>query len=118
MLALRPDQFFLSSRDPLEPALLLWAWAVWLTAALGAVTDEYSWVDRIWSIAPWVYVWVFALHPTMVLGEADKGATDFDGLLPFPVSRLTLVAVLATLWCVPPTTGMRQKSGCWIAMFT
>ncbi|NCA08449.1 MAG: DUF1295 domain-containing protein, partial [Micrococcales bacterium] len=49
----------------------------WITSV---ITKEYSWVDRIWSIIPIVYVWVFAY-----------GANFAD-------ARINLMAVLVTLW--------------------
>lgn len=46
VLLLRPDRLYLQSPDPLPAALLLCMWAATATGLLGAVTDEYSWVDR------------------------------------------------------------------------
>jgi len=42
---------------------------LWIAAAVTAAcwfaslaTREYSWVDRVWSIVPVVYLWVFAAN--------------------------------------------------------
>lgn len=63
--------------------------ATWLASVL---TDEYSWVDRIWSIAPVAYVWVFAV----------AGAFD---------ARLVLMAVLVTAWGIRLTFNYARKGG-------
>ena len=60
----------------------------WLASVL---TREYSWTDRMWSIAPVVYVWVFA-----------AGADD---------ARATLVAVLVTAWGARLTFNFARKGG-------
>jgi steroid 5-alpha reductase family enzyme len=64
--------------------------AVWL---LSLITREYSWVDRIWSIAPIAYVWVFA---------AAAGLAD---------ARLNLMASLVTAWGVRLTFNYARKGG-------
>jgi len=58
---------------------------------LSVTTGEYSWVDRIWSIAPVAYVWVFAL-----------GTHD---------ARATLVAVLVTVWGARLTFNFARRGG-------
>ncbi|HEY6801149.1 MAG TPA: DUF1295 domain-containing protein [Agromyces sp.] len=63
--------------------------ATWVASI---ATNEYSWVDRIWSIAPVVYVWVFAV------------AGGFD-------ARLVLMAVLVTLWGIRLTANFARKGG-------
>jgi steroid 5-alpha reductase family enzyme len=64
-----------------------------LTWALSLVTREHSWVDRIWSIVPLAYVWVFA---------AAAGLSD---------ARLVLMAVLVTLWGIRLTFNFARKGG-------
>jgi steroid 5-alpha reductase family enzyme len=73
---------------------------VWIAAAvcvgvwvLSVVTHEHSWVDRIWSIVPVVYLWVFA---------AGAGFSD---------ARLILMATLATLWGARLTFNFARKGG-------
>jgi steroid 5-alpha reductase family enzyme len=64
--------------------------AVWVASL---ITREYSWVDRIWSVIPIVYVWIFA------------GAAGFTDL------RLDLMAVVVTLWGARLTFNFSRKGG-------
>jgi steroid 5-alpha reductase family enzyme len=73
---------------------------VWIAGAVCAltwlaslITKDTSWVDRIWSIVPVVYVWVFA---------ASAGLMD---------ARLDVMAVLVTLWGVRLTFNFARKGG-------
>jgi len=63
--------------------------ACWL---LSVVTREYSWVDRIWSVVPAVYAWMFA-------AEADWAP------------RSVGIAVLVTLWGARLTFNFWRKGG-------
>jgi len=76
-------------------ALELTAWialgtavACWLTSVL---TREYSWVDRLWSVVPVVYLWVFAAHAAS--------------------PRVTLMACLVTVWGVRLTLNFARRGG-------
>ncbi|MFO0624574.1 MAG: DUF1295 domain-containing protein [Polyangiales bacterium] len=60
---------------------------------LSLVFDEYSWVDRMWSVVPEVYVGCFA---------AQAGWTD---------ARLNLMTVLTTLWGARLTFNYARKGG-------
>lgn len=62
----------------------------WITSV---ITKEYSWVDRIWSIIPVVYVWVVAYYEQ--LGNM----------------RLNLMAVLVTFWGARLTYNFARKGG-------
>ena len=62
----------------------------WITSL---VTHEHSWVDRLWSIVPVAYVWIFA---------ASTGLQDV---------RLTVMAVLVTLWGARLTFNFARKGG-------
>jgi len=64
-----------------------------VTWVLSLVTREYSWVDRIWSLVPVAYVWVFA-----------AGAGFANG-------RLIVMAVLLTLWGARLTFNFARKGG-------
>ncbi len=57
------------------------------------ITKENSWVDRLWSIVPVAYVWVFAI----AAGLADV--------------RLDVMAVLVTLWGARLTFNFARKGG-------
>ena len=61
----------------------------WLAAAF---TGDSSWVDRLWSILPVVYLWVFA-----AFSHGDP--------------RLILVAILVTLWGARLTFNFARKGG-------
>ena len=75
--------------------LLVAAWIAIGAAAFAwiasLVTHEHSWVDRLWSIVPVVYVWVFA---------AFAGLQD---------ARLDVMAVLVTLWGARLTFNFARK---------
>jgi steroid 5-alpha reductase family enzyme len=79
--------------QPLIVCLWICAATIVATWLLSVITREYSWVDRIWSISPIVYVWVFA---------AASGLSD---------ARLVLMAVLVTLWGVRLTFNFARKGG-------
>jgi steroid 5-alpha reductase family enzyme len=73
---------------------------LWIAAAVCAfvwiaslITKDTSWVDRIWSIVPVVYVWVFA---------ASAGLADV---------RLDVMAVIVTLWGARLTFNFARKGG-------
>ena len=57
------------------------------------ITKDNSWVDRLWSIVPVVYVWVFAIA---------AGLTDV---------RLDVMAGLVTLWGARLTFNFARKGG-------
>ena len=57
------------------------------------ITKDTSWVDRIWSIVPVVYVWIFAIAAG--LGDA----------------RLDVMAGLVTLWGARLTFNFARKGG-------
>jgi steroid 5-alpha reductase family enzyme len=57
------------------------------------ITKDTSWVDRIWSVVPVAYVWIFA---------AAAGLRD---------PRLDVMAVLVTLWGARLTFNFARKGG-------
>jgi steroid 5-alpha reductase family enzyme len=79
--------------DPIFIALWILAGVCALTWILSLITGEHSWVDRIWSIVPVVYVWVFA---------GSAGLAD---------ARLDLMAALVTLWGIRLTFNFARKGG-------
>lgn len=79
--------------EPFAICLVILTVACALTWALSLVTGEHSWVDRIWSIAPVVYVGVFAA----AAGFADP--------------RLNLMAALVALWGIRLTFNFARKGG-------
>lgn len=63
---------------------------VWV---LSLITGDHSWVDRIWSIIPVAYLWIFA---------GSAGLAD---------ARLDVMAVLVTLWGARLTFNFARKGG-------
>lgn len=63
---------------------------VWIASL---ITKDNSWVDRLWSIVPVVYVWVFA------------------GFAGFADARLNVMAGLVTLWGARLTFNFARKGG-------
>lgn len=80
----------------MEPALVVFIVAgvvcafVWI---MSLITGDHSWVDRLWSIVPAVYVWIFA------------------GFAGFADPRLNVMAVLVTLWAARLTFNFARKGG-------
>ncbi|MEL4318638.1 DUF1295 domain-containing protein [Leifsonia sp. YIM 134122] len=79
--------------QPLVVCLWICAGTIVATWLLSVLTREYSWVDRVWSLSPIVYVWVFA------------AASGFEN------ARLVLMAVLVTLWGARLTFNFARKGG-------
>jgi steroid 5-alpha reductase family enzyme len=65
----------------------LFAWVASL------LSGDYSWVDRLWSIVPVIYTWVFAVA---------AGLHD---------TRLDVMAVLATVWGARLSYNFARKGG-------
>ena len=79
--------------SPLHACLWLLGSYIVLCWLLQSFTTNYSWVDRLWSIVPPVYLWVFALWgPTIHL-------------------RLLLMALVASAWGVRLTFNFARKGG-------
>jgi steroid 5-alpha reductase family enzyme len=57
------------------------------------ITHDTSWVDRLWSIVPVVYLWVFAAYAHL------------------HNARLDVMAVLVTVWGVRLTFNLARKGG-------
>ncbi len=57
------------------------------------ITKDTSWVDRIWSVVPVAYLWIFAI----AAGLAD--------------ARLDVMALLVTLWGARLTFNFARKGG-------
>lgn len=79
--------------DPLTACLVVCGVITAATWLLSVITREYSWVDRIWSVAPPVYAWIYA---------AWTGFSD---------GRLVLMAALATAWGARLTFNYARKGG-------
>jgi steroid 5-alpha reductase family enzyme len=78
---------------PLIVALLVAAGVCALVWIASLITHDHSWVDRIWSIVPVVYIWIFA------------GGAGFTN------ARLDVMAVVVTLWGARLTYNFARKGG-------
>jgi len=82
---------------PVYQALtLLTLFTTW-TYLASIITQNYSHVDKLWSIMPIIYVWVF-------------GARSFLGLEKYD-SRVTIMSILVTIWGVRLTYNFARKGG-------
>lgn len=79
--------------DALPTVVLLAALVVLGTWIASLITGDHSWVDRIWSVVPAVYIWTFA------------------GFAGFTDPRLNVMAVLVTLWAARLTVNFARKGG-------
>jgi len=82
--------------DPLLLVLLVFAATCAFCWIASLITKDTSWVDRIWSIVPAVYVWIFAIA-AIVDGE--------------DAARLLVMAILVTAWAVRLTFNFARKGG-------
>ena len=82
--------------DPLLIVLVLFAVACAFCWIASLITKDTSWVDRIWSIIPVAYVWVFAV------------AAILDG---DDATRLVVLALLVTAWGARLTFNFARKGG-------
>ncbi len=64
-----------------------------ITWLLSVITGDTSWVDRIWSVIPVVYVWIFA------------AGTNFAD------PRLIVMGIIVTLWGARLTFNFARKGG-------
>lgn len=102
----RPDLIYLKFSDPFVPILYISLWIAFITGLIGGITQEFSWVDRIWSITPPLYAWLFALHPFLALKE--EWPSSIGG---FFFARPFLLAWLTTLWGGRLTYNFWRKGG-------
>lgn len=79
--------------DPLTIVIIIAGAVCAFTWVSSLISGDHSWVDRLWSIVPVIYVWVFAV----VAGFSDP--------------RLVVMAVLVTLWGARLTFNFARKGG-------
>ena len=82
--------------DPLALVLIVAAASCAFCWIASLITKDTSWVDRLWSIVPAAYVWIFAGAGIAAGGDA---------------SRLILMALLATAWAARLTFNFARKGG-------
>lgn len=78
---------------PLHVVLLVAGAACVFAWTASLITGDTSWVDRLWSIVPVLYVWVFAIAARLV---------DV---------RLDVMAALVTIWGIRLTFNFARKGG-------
>ncbi len=73
---------------------LLWVYGIsaGLCFVVSSLTDNYSQVDKLWSIIPVPYVWIIAFY------------SDFE-------PRIVLMSVLVTLWAARLTYNFARRGG-------
>jgi steroid 5-alpha reductase family enzyme len=83
---------FVAGENPF--VLVLWLTAAFAAScfAFGAATGDYSWVDRLWSILPPLFAWIYAAR----------------GSFGWPV---TVGAVLVTVWGIRLTRNFARRGG-------
>lgn len=79
--------------SPLVVVTLVAAAVVLFVWIASLVSHDHSWVDRLWSVVPAIYVWIFA---------------GFAGLAD---PRLNVMAVLVTIWGARLTFNFARKGG-------
>jgi steroid 5-alpha reductase family enzyme len=82
----------LSDANPLITMLLITASQIVASFIFSLATGDYSWVDRMWSTAPILYAWVYAVR-----GWFDP--------------RLVIAAGLVTIWGLRLTFNFARKGG-------
>jgi steroid 5-alpha reductase family enzyme len=89
-------RLYAEAMHPLTLVLIVAASSCAFCWIASLATKDTSWVDRLWSIVPAVYVWIFAVA-AVIAGE-DAG-------------RLILMAVIVTAWAVRLTYNFARKGG-------
>lgn len=79
--------------DALVVSVWVLAGICFVTWLLSVITKDTSWVDRIWSIIPVVYLWIFA------------------GSVGFADARVNVLAILVTAWGARLTFNFARKGG-------
>jgi steroid 5-alpha reductase family enzyme len=86
-------------REILNDLVLVYLVAALLCFLVSTLTNNYSQVDKLWSLIPLVYVWMVALH------------SDFE-------PRMVLMALLVTAWGFRLTYNFSRRGGYSIRFWT
>ncbi len=86
-------------RDSLTTQFIVYGVAGLLCFVLSSITDNYSQVDKLWSVIPIPYVWIAAHYD------------DYS-------SRLVLMAILVTIWGVRLTYNFGRRGGYSLKFWT
>lgn len=82
--------------NPLTLVLIVFGTVCAFCWIASLITKDTSWVDRLWSVVPAVYVWIFAIAG-IAAGE--------------DASRLVLMGILVTAWAVRLTFNFARRGG-------
>jgi steroid 5-alpha reductase family enzyme len=83
---------FVADAEPFAIALVLAAGLAAICFGFGLATGDCSWVDRLWSVAPVLYAWLYAA----------RGGFG---------TRTTTAAILVTLWGARLTGNFARRGG-------
>jgi len=83
---------FISTADPLYIVGIISISVIIVCFVAGLLTGDYSWVDRLWSILPFIYSWIYVYR------------SGLD-------SRVILISVLITIWGIRLTYNFARKGG-------
>ena len=75
-----------------KDSVIIYLFLTGLCFFVGEISRNYSQVDKVWSIAPMIYVWFFTYH------------SDFN-------LRMMLMSILVTIWGIRLTYNFARKSG-------
>ncbi|WP_169581005.1 MULTISPECIES: DUF1295 domain-containing protein [Microbacterium] len=89
--------------DPLLAVLVVAGAASAFCWVASLITKDTSWVDRLWSIVPVVYVWIFAIAALTSLPDGAQSGGD--------AARVVVMAVLVTAWGARLTFNFARKGG-------
>lgn len=87
----------LTNSNPVVNTLSMTVFIIISVFILGFITDQYSWVDKIWSIAPVYYAWTFGL------AELHTSTGSYP--------RAAVVSCIITVWGVRLTYNFWRKGG-------
>ncbi|MBD8023424.1 DUF1295 domain-containing protein [Microbacterium gallinarum] len=98
--------------DPLLLVIIVAGVACAFCWIASLITKDTSWVDRLWSVVPVVYVWIFAVAGIAAGGEIVSAGTQPDWVVGGgDPTRLIVMAVLVTAWGARLTFNFARKGG-------
>ncbi|KAK9712717.1 hypothetical protein K7432_006937 [Basidiobolus ranarum] len=93
-----PNILTLSTSDPFVYALVICGIATFVTWLLSVISGNYSQVDKLWSILPVYYLWIWCFG----MGEIREM---------LQITRVRLVLYLTTMWGARLTYNFHRKGG-------
>ena len=82
--------------NPLQQCVLLCSCVSLFTFLISTITKNYSQVDKLWSMLPWMYTWILSI-------------ASFDTT--FRLSRTFIMSCVATIWGVRLTYNFNRRGG-------